>query len=121
MSGGGGRIPIRPSALEKLARALDCTTFSGVVLITGVPRLPLHMAFEVFITQEGLADEQREKCRRVLQHPDAPRTVQDWCSFSEKLGLAMGRTPPVVSLNLVDEPSSKSQPIVVSRRLHRHS
>lgn len=119
-----GRNVPGSDALEKLAQALDCTT--DYLLGRGpdyesAAAAAAHMAFEVFITQEGLADEQREKCRRVLQHPDAPRTVQDWCSFAEKLELAMGRTPPMVSLNLVDERSSKSKPIVVSRRLHRHS
>lgn len=111
-------------ALEKLAQALDCTT--DYLLGRGpdyksATAAAAHMAFEVFITQEGLDDEQRERCRRVLQHPDAPRTALDWRSFAEKLELAMGRTPSTLLPNVVDERRSKSKPMAVSRRFHRHS
>jgi transcriptional regulator with XRE-family HTH domain len=111
-------------ALEKLAQALDCTT--DYLLGRGpdyasVAAAAAHMAFEVFITRVGFSDEQRERYRRVLQHPDAPKTAQGWGVFAEKLELAMGRTPPTVSPSLVEAHGAKSKPMAVSRRFHRHS
>src|SRR5438067_11118425 len=113
----------RSEALDKLAEALDCSidylhgrgrTYESPALAAA------QMAFEAFIAKQTLNDDQRERCRRVLRHPNAPKTMQAWTSFAEQVELALG--PPVGALSLVTEPVAKSKPISAPRpssRSHR--
>jgi transcriptional regulator with XRE-family HTH domain len=86
--------------LGKLAEALDCT--ADFLLGRGpeyeTPRVAAaHMAFEV--ARSSLTDEQSEKCRRVLRHPEAPKTAKGWLAFAEMLVLAI--EPQAAALALV--------------------
>ncbi|HTY83894.1 MAG TPA: helix-turn-helix transcriptional regulator [Silvibacterium sp.] len=103
----------RSDALEKLAQALDCT--ADYLLGRGPeykdsPHAAACMAFEVFSAQQDLTDELREKCRRVLQHREAPRTAEAWRAFAEMLAMATGPIPSTKSL---------PKPMAISRPLHR--
>lgn len=116
-----GRTSPTSKALDKLAEALDCTT--DYLLGRGhdyeSPTVAAaRMAFDVFITRQVLTDEQRERCRRALQHADAPKTAQGWRSFAEMLNLAMGPASSTPSLALVGEQRPKSKPMSVARRHH---
>lgn len=102
-------------ALDKLARALDCTIdyLHGHGYDYESPMVAAaHMAFDVFVTQQVLTDEQRERCRRALRHADAPRSAQAWRSFAEMIDLAIGPTSST-SLALVGQrlkPKSTATP-----------
>lgn len=78
--------------LERLSIALDSTTdyfygrgFEGV----GESTAAAYMSFDVFTRDPKFTDEQRERCRRVLPHKDAPKTAQGWRSLAEMIGLAV--------------------------------
>jgi transcriptional regulator with XRE-family HTH domain len=108
-------------ALDKLAQALDCTIdyLHGRGRQYESPTIAAtHMAFDVFVAQQVLTDEQRERCRRALRHADAPKTAEAWRSFAEMLNLAIGPAPSSVSLALVEERRQKSKPMAVARRSH---
>jgi transcriptional regulator with XRE-family HTH domain len=88
-----GKNRPRSDALDKLAEALDCTIdyLHGRGNDYENPGVAAsHMAFDIFVTQQVLTDEQRERCRRALRHADAPKTAQAWCSFAEMIDLAIG-------------------------------
>ncbi|MGD0792181.1 MAG: helix-turn-helix transcriptional regulator [Terriglobales bacterium] len=92
-------------ALDKLARALDCTIdyLHGRGYEYGSPgAAAANMAFDVFVASQVLTDEQIARCRRALQHPDAPKTAKAWHSFAEMIELAMGPTS-TTSLALVGD------------------
>jgi len=81
--------------LERLALALDSTIdylfgrgFEDVDPSVAAAR----MSFDVFARDPKLTNEQRDQCRRVLPHPDAPKTAKAWGSFAEMLELAVGPT-----------------------------
>ncbi len=74
------------------------------------------MALNVFLSMQVLKDEQREMCRRVLRHPDAPKTAEAWRSFAEILDLAM--TSSQTESLLFDQHPLKPQPMSVGRRRH---
>jgi transcriptional regulator with XRE-family HTH domain len=98
-----GKNRPRSDALDKLAEALDCTIdyLHGRGTDYGNPgAAAAHMAFDIFVAQQDLTDEQRERCRRALRHPDAPKTAQAWRSFAEMIDLAIG-PPSTASLALV--------------------
>jgi transcriptional regulator with XRE-family HTH domain len=117
-----GKNSPRSEALDQLAQALDCTTdyLLGRGPDYNTPAVAAaHMALEAFTTQQVLSDEQREKCRRALRHPDAPKTAQAWRSFVEMLELAIGPTPSTGSFAPMGEQPSKSKPMAVVRR-HRN-
>jgi len=81
--------------LERIALALDGTTDyfygRGFEDVDASVAAAL-MAFDVFARDPKFTDEQRERCRRVLPHRDAPKTAQAWRSFAEMLDLAVGPT-----------------------------
>jgi transcriptional regulator with XRE-family HTH domain len=107
--------------LDKLAQALDCTTdyLLGRGPVYETPAVAAaHMAFDVFSRQGGVTDEQRDRCRRALRHPDAPKTAQAWRSFAEMLELAVVPTSSSGSLALVEKQRPKSKPMAISRRPH---
>jgi transcriptional regulator with XRE-family HTH domain len=102
--------------LDKLAQALDCTIdylHERGHEYESPAAAAAHMAFNVFVTQQGLTDEQRERCRRVLRHPDAPKTAQAWRSLVEMINIAIGFS--TASLALV-----KRSPKPTVARRHRN-
>jgi transcriptional regulator with XRE-family HTH domain len=108
-------------ALDKLARALDCTIdyLHGRGHEYETPGLAAtFMAFDAFVSQQVLTDDQCERCRRALLHPDAPKTAQAWRSFVEMLTLAIGSPSTTTSLALIGEQRAKSKPMAVARRQH---
>lgn len=116
-----GKTQPGSDALDKLAQALDCTIdyLHGRGREYESPAIAAaHMAFDVFVVQQILTDEQRERCRRALRHADAPKTAEAWRSFAEMLNLAIGTVPSSVSLALVEERRQKSRPMAVARRPH---
>lgn len=113
-----GKNRPRSDALDKLAEALDCT--SDYLLGRGDDYedpgvAAAHMAFDIFVAQRVLTDEQRERCRRALRHADAPKTAQAWRSFAEMMDLAIGPTLSA-SIALVEERRLKPKPIAAPRR-----
>jgi transcriptional regulator with XRE-family HTH domain len=95
-----GRTLPGSEVLESLARALDCTIdyLHGLGPEYENPMTAAaQMAFEV--AGSSLTVEQRERCRRVLRHPDAPRTTKAWVTFAEMLDHAIGS--PTAALALV--------------------
>jgi|SRR2546425_5897149 len=107
--------------LEKLAQALDCTMdylHGRGYEYHSAPVAAAHMALDVVVAQGVLTDEQQERCRRALRHPDAPKTAQGWRSFAEMLNLAMGPASSTATLALIREQRPKSKPMAVARRHH---
>src|SRR5579871_1673973 len=70
---------------EKLARALDCTpdfllgwSFPGCEDDDEKFRAAVsHMAYDAFATRD-FPDDQKERCRKVLNHRAAPITADGW-------------------------------------------
>lgn len=119
----GKNLP-RSEALDKLATALDCTMdyLHGRGRQYESPAVAAaHMAFDVFVAQDRVTEEQSEQCRRVLAHPDAPKTASKWRSLAEMLGLALKSAAAMTSPTLLDERLAGSKPMSVSRRFHRRS
>ncbi len=119
-----GKNRPRSDALDKLATALDCTM--DYLHGRGRPyespaAAAAHMAFDVFVAQQDVTDEQREQCRRVLAHPDAPKTASKWRSLAEMLGLALKPTATMTAPAFFEERPAKSTSAGVSRRFHRRS
>jgi len=86
--------------LERLALALDSTTdylFGRGLEDVDASVAAARMSFDVFARDPKFTDEQRERCRRVLPHQDAPKTAQAWRSFAEMLDLAVGPTSTTLS------------------------
>jgi transcriptional regulator with XRE-family HTH domain len=105
--------------LDKLAQALDCTT--DYLLGRGpnyeTPAIAAtRMAFDVFIRQDDVTDEQRERCSRALRHQDAPNTAQAWRSFLEMMELAKGPISPNTSLTLVEARPPRKKAVGIARR-----
>ena len=102
--------------LERLALALDSTTdyfFGRGFEDLHASDAAARMSFDVFARDPRFTHEQRERCRRVLPHKDAPKTTQAWRSFAEMLDLAVEPTRPTSSrrpkLALIPERRSKSK------------
>jgi transcriptional regulator with XRE-family HTH domain len=86
---------IGADTLERIALALDATTdffFGRGFEDVDASVAAAHMSFDVFARDPKVTGEQRERCRRVLSHKDAPKTAQEWRSFAEMLDLAVGPT-----------------------------
>jgi transcriptional regulator with XRE-family HTH domain len=114
----GKNLP-RAEALDKLAQALDCTMdylHGRGQAYESTSAAAARMALDVFLSMQVLKDEQREMCRRVLRHPDAPKTAEAWRSFAEILDLAM--TSSQTESLLFDQHPLKPQPMSVGRRRH---
>lgn len=114
----GKNLP-RSDALDKLALALDCTMdyLHGRGYDDVSPAVAAReMALDVFVAQEGVTDEQRAMCRRLLQHPDAPRTAQGWRSLLEMMELGRGPVSPGASLSLVEGRPPTKKAVGVARR-----
>ncbi len=77
--------------LERIAVVLDATTdyfFGRGFEDTDAAVAASHMSFDVFAKDPKFTNELRERCKRVLSHPDAPKTARQWGSFAEMLDLA---------------------------------
>lgn len=81
--------------IERFADALDCTLdylyARGREYRTAV-EAATHMSLEVFGRQPECSDERWDWCWRVLAHPSAPRTAEDWKTLCEKIELAINPT-----------------------------
>ena len=114
----GKNIP-RSDALDKLAQGLDCTT--DYLLGRGpdyknLAAAAAHMAFEVFASQNPIGSAESERCRRAIQHVQAPRSAESWHAFAEMLNLAAGPAAPATSLTtLTNDLSPKAKPMAVAR------
>jgi len=102
--------------LDKLAQGLDCTIdyLHGRGSHYDSPAAAAsHMALEV--AQRSFNDDQRQKCRRVLPHPDAPKTADAWRSFAEMFTMASGSKSTRRPMVLVDGPMPAAKPMGVAR------
>ena len=91
-----GKSEPRGSALDKLASALDCTLdylYGRSHSDKDASAAAAYMAFEVFCKSENVSQEQRIRCGRVIDHPNAPKTADGWRSLSDLIELAVGPTP----------------------------
>ncbi len=82
--------------LERIAVVLDATTdyfFGRGFEDADAAVAASHMSFDVFAKDPKFTNERRARCKRVLSHPDAPKTARQWCSFAEMLDLAGEPTP----------------------------
>jgi len=107
-------------ALERMAEALDCTIdylHGRGPVYENNKAAAAHMAFDVFVLRKLLTKQQQERCRRALQHVDAPRTADAWRSFVEMLDLAIGSSQ-IGSFSQSEEHPPKPQPMSVARRPH---
>lgn len=112
----GAAATIGSDILERLSLALDSTTdyflgrgFEDVDASVAAA----SMSFDVFTRDPKFTHEQRERCRRVLPHRDAPKTAQAWRSLAELLDLTVEPPPPTSSrrpkLAVISERRSKSK------------
>ncbi len=111
----GGNLP-GSEVLDKLAQGLDCTIdylHGRGPLYDSPAAAATHMALDV--AQRLFTDDQREKCRRVVPHPDAPKTADAWRSFAEMFTMASGSKTARRPLALVDEPMPAIKPMSVAR------
>jgi transcriptional regulator with XRE-family HTH domain len=91
----GGATP-GADTLERLAMALDATTdyfygrgFEDVDASVAAA----CMSFDVFAKDPKISNDIRERFRRVLSHPDAPKTARAWHSLAEMLDLFVEPIP----------------------------
>lgn len=81
--------------LDRLARALDVT--SDYLLGNGFDDVDFGkaaalMSLTVFERDDRYSETDKARCRRVLAHPDAPRTAAGWRSLAEMMSLGLGPT-----------------------------
>lgn len=91
-----GKSVSSSDTLEQLADALDATTdylYGRTYKDIDCEVAAARMSFEVFVADPAVTDEQRDRCSRVLDHPDVPKTARAWRSFAEMIDLAIGTTP----------------------------
>jgi transcriptional regulator with XRE-family HTH domain len=91
----GNARNIGADILERIALALDATTdffFGRGFEEVDTSVAAVHMSYDVFARDPKVTVEQRERCRRVLSHKDAPKTAGGWRSLAEMLDLAVGPT-----------------------------
>jgi transcriptional regulator with XRE-family HTH domain len=53
----------------------------------------IQMSFDILSRDKDYSVERKERCRRVLAHPNAPRTVATWRALSEMFDWALGSPP----------------------------
>jgi transcriptional regulator with XRE-family HTH domain len=86
-----GRSVPSGDVLEKLACALDCTMdylYGRGDEYGDCTTAAAYMGFEVFARDPDVTEEQRDRCRRALKHPDAPKTANAWRSLAQMIDLA---------------------------------
>ena len=95
-----------PEVFVKIADELDCTAdflfrrgpFRNADAPDELRKAASQMALEIFTDRINVTPLQRERCQRVLGHPDAPVTSQGWKSLTEIVELAIGSPPPHLGL-----------------------
>ena len=110
------------NVLAKMAEALDCTTDYLVGRgpdYGNAEMAAAQMAFDVFVLRTRLTDQQQERCRRALEHTNAPRTADAWRSFAEMVELAIGQSQ-MGSFDRTDAHPLKPKPMSVARRSHNY-
>lgn len=88
----------------KIADELDCTTDflfrRGRFRRADKPRelrdAVSLMAFEVFLQRHDVTQTERDRCERVLGHPEAPLTATAWKALAEMIERAVSQSPPKV-------------------------
>jgi transcriptional regulator with XRE-family HTH domain len=110
--------------LDKLASALDCTMDylfgRGDAEYGGLPAAAAKMAFDVFARQASVTEQQRDRCRPALSHPDAPKTAKAWYALAEIIDLAIERVhPSPANLSVVKQPPGRSKPGAISNSQRR--
>lgn len=96
----GAALTTGADILERLAVALDSTIdyfFGRGFEDVNASTAATQMSFDVFSKDPKFTDEQRERCRRVLSHREAPKTSAAWRSLAEMLDLAVGPSPTTSS------------------------
>jgi transcriptional regulator with XRE-family HTH domain len=89
-----GKTGLSGDGAVKLAIALDCTTD---YLFGLGEKFPSHsdaaarMSFDVFARDSTLTVTQKELCKRVLVHRDAPKTAASWRTYLEMFELSADR------------------------------
>jgi len=108
-----GESAPRSDAMEKLALALDCSldylhglTHAGETAAAAAAL----MSFDVFSKMPQFSDEQRIRCSRALNHPDAPKSANAWRVLAEIIEMAIGPTPSqTANLTLVKPRSTRTR------------
>jgi len=110
---------VRSDVLDKLAGALDCTMdylYGRGGEYPDPSTAAAHMAFDVFAVRANVTDEQRERCRRALKHPDAPKTADAWHSLAEMMELGIGPASSASArLTVVKHRPGRSKAVAISR------
>ncbi len=92
--------------LDRLAKALDATMdflhgdeeYYYSEAGEDYAKSAAHLSFRVFRRDPRFTEQQRERCRRVLDHPGAPTTAAEWRDFAEMVELAIGPAPPQLGI-----------------------
>jgi hypothetical protein len=87
--------------LKQLALALDATSDYFIGLgddFESYEAAAVQMSFVVFLRDISITPDQRERCRRVLGHTHAPRSVLAWRALAEMVDLAIGPMPPRIGI-----------------------
>ena len=107
----GGKTKPGADTLDKLAVALEATSDylygRGPEEVDPVTAACL-MSFDIFLGDASFSDEQRERCRRVISHPGAPRTSAGWRDLAEMIEIAAPQK--AASLVVVPGKSAKLKP-----------
>ena len=103
-----GQDPSVP-VLEKFADMLECTT--DFLLRRSFPTADdseelfrasaSRMAFDVYDRRRNVNDDDRMRCRRVVDHFAAPITADGWAILAEQIKLAIGPMNDGSGLRLV--------------------
>jgi len=68
------------------------------------------MAYDVFAADLSIDDDTRERCRRVIDHSEAPRTYKRWLRFAHLVSGVFESEPKVAndrSLRIVKTDADK--------------
>jgi len=109
--------------LDRLAEALDCTID---YLLGRGPNYAnpgtaaANMAFDAFVLRIPITKQQEDRCRRALQHIDAPKTAAAWRSFAEMVELAVGPAEAGLFDRTEVIPPPKPQPMPVTKQHHNY-
>ena len=94
-----------PAVFLKVADELDSTTdflfrrgpFKDADTPEQMREAAIQMAFDIFHNRLDVSLAQKDRCRRVLGHPDAPMTSKGWKSLAEMIDRACAE-PPTIGL-----------------------
>jgi transcriptional regulator with XRE-family HTH domain len=91
-----------PAVFLRVADELDCTTdflfrrgpFKDAEKPEEVREAASQMAFDLFVERLDVSVARKQRCARVLGHPDAPLTMRAWKSLAEMIDRALGDAEP---------------------------